>query len=82
MNEENKMHMVLGNAYFNIKHYKTAVDFLLLAIQYYEEKTYNSLTIMMYEELSKCYSNLDEHELAVEYMIKAKKSQEQRHQLS
>lgn len=77
-----KMHMVLGNAFFNMKHYKTAVDFLLLAIQYYEEKTYNSLTIMMYEELSKCYSNLDEHELAVEYMIKAKKSQEERHQFS
>jgi tetratricopeptide (TPR) repeat protein len=74
-----KMNMVLGNANFNLKLYKTAINYLRRAIKYYEEKTYNSLTIMMYEELSKCYSNLDEHELAVEYMQKAKKSQEQRH---
>jgi uncharacterized protein HemY len=77
-----KMNMVLGNAHFNLKHYKTAVDFLEQAIKYYEDKTYNSLTILMYEELSKCYSNLDEHELAVQYMKKANKSQELRHQLS
>lgn len=77
-----KMNMVLGNAHFTMKHYKTALDYLHMAIEYYEEKTYNSLTILMYEEVSKCYSNLEEHELAVEYMQKANKSQEQRHQLS
>ena len=77
-----KMNMVLGNAHFTMKHYKTALDYLHLAIKYYEEKTYNSLTILMYEEVSKCYSHLEEHELAVEYMIKVKKSQQQRHQLS
>jgi len=77
-----KMNMVLGNAHFNLFHYKTAVDYLLQAIQYYEEKTYNSLTVLMYEELSKCYANLDQHELAVEYMQKAKKSELERHNLS
>ena len=77
-----KMNMVLGNAYYTIKHYKTALDYLLLAIKYYEEKTYNSLTIIMYEEVSKCYSNLDEHKLAIEYMVKVKTSQQERHQLS
>lgn len=76
-----KMNMVLGNAHFNMKHYKTALDYLHLAIDYYEEKTYNSLTILMYEEVSKCYSHLEEHELAVEYMMKVKKSQQERHQL-
>lgn len=76
-----KMNMVLGNAHFTMKHYKTALDYLHLAINYYEEKTYNSLTILMYEEVSKCYSHLEEHELAVEYMKKANKSQQERHQL-
>ncbi len=74
-----KMNMVLGNAHFNMKHYKTAVDYLEKAIEYYKEKTYNSLTVLMYEELSKCYSNLGEHELAVEYMRKSHESQLERH---
>lgn len=77
-----KMNMVVGQSYFAMKDYKKALKFLHQAIKYYEEKTYNSLTSLMYEEVSKCYSNLDEHELAVEYMIKVKKSQQQRHQLS
>lgn len=75
-----RMNMVLGNAHFNMRHYKTAVDFLTRALEYYEEKTYNSLTVLMYEELSKCYSNLDEHILAVEYMQKAKSFELERHQ--
>lgn len=75
-----RLNMVLGNAHFNLHYYKTAVDYLELAIGYYEEKTYNSLTILMYEELSKCYSNLEEHEKAVEYMLKAKSNSEKRHQ--
>ncbi len=75
-----RMNMVLGNAHFNMFHYKTAVDYLTMAVSYYEEKTYNSLTVLMYEELSKCYSNLDEHVLAVEYMQKAKAFEDRRHQ--
>lgn len=76
-----RMNMVVGNAQYNLKNYREAAVYLEVAIKYYEEKTYNSLTIIMYEELSKCYSNLDEHEKAVEYMQKIKKSQAERHKL-
>ena len=76
-----RMNMVVGNAQYNLKNYQEAATYLEAAIKYYEEKTYNSLTIIMYEELSKCYSNLDEHEKAVEYMQKVKKSQKERHKI-
>lgn len=76
-----RMNMVMGNAHYNMKNYGEAAVFLEQAIKYYEEKTYNSLTIIMYEELSKCYSNLDEHEKAVEYMQKIKNSRNEQRKM-
>lgn len=76
-----RMNMVMGNAHYNLKDYAEAAVFLEKAITYYEEKTYNSLTIIMYEELSKCYSNLDEHEKAVEYMQKIKNSRNEQRKM-
>lgn len=76
-----RMNMVMGNAHYNMKDYGEAAVYLEKAITYYEEKTYNSLTIIMYEELSKCYSNLDEHEKAVEYMQKIKNSRNEQRKM-
>lgn len=74
-----RYNMVIGSAYFNLKDYHKAIKYLEKSITYYQEKMYNSLTVMIFEELSKCYANLDHHEKAVEYMKMAKLSYEKGH---
>jgi transcriptional regulator with XRE-family HTH domain len=74
-----RYNMVIGSAYFNLKDYHKAIKYLEMSITYYQEKMYNSLTVMIFEELSKCYANLDHHEKAVEYMKMAKLSYEKGH---
>ncbi len=71
-----RLDMVTGHAYFQLKMYRTAVEYLEKGKHYFETMTYNSLTIMIYEELGKCYSNLEEHDQAVLNFRLAKESME------
>lgn len=74
-----RYYMVIGNSLFQLKKFEEAIMLLEKALVYYEEKTYNSLTLMIYEELSKCYANIDEHGKAVAYMNKSVEVQRTHH---
>lgn len=67
--------MMIGSAYYYKEFYKDAILFLEKAIPYYQMGTYNSIITMIYEDLSKCYSNLDDYKKAYEYLNKSKNKQ-------
>lgn len=75
-----RYYMIIGHSYYHSERYTEAIEFLQKSIAFFEEKTYNSLTILMYEDLSKCYTSLDDHEKAVVYMRKARECSEKYHQ--
>jgi len=70
LDEYNKgrYYMMIGSAYYYMKEYKKGITYLKRAIKYYKNKTYNSILIMIYEELSKCYMHLEEYHHAHKYL--------------
>lgn len=69
-----RFNMVLGSAYFNEENYEKARKYLERSLEYYKDKAYNSITAMIYEELSKCYSEMDDYKKAYDYLQKAGES--------
>lgn len=67
-----RYYMITGSAYYYKEEYKLAIEYLLEAIDYYKGKTYNSVLLMIYEELSKCYMQTEDYELAQMYSDKSK----------
>ena len=74
-----RYYMILGHSYYHSERFLEAIEFLQKSIAFFEEKTYNSLTILMYEDLSKCYTSLDDHDNAVVFMRKARECSEKYH---
>jgi len=68
--------MMIGSAYYYKESYKEAIINLEKAIPYYRIGTYNSIITMIYEDLSKCYSNLEDYKKAYEYLQKSKSTEE------
>lgn len=66
-----RFYMVVGSAYFNEEDYSSASDYLEKSLLYYREKSYNSITALIYEELSKCYSEMNDYKKAYDYLQKA-----------
>ncbi len=69
-----RFNMVVGSAYYNDEEYLEATHYLEKALSYYEGKSYNSITSMIYEELSKCYSEMEDYKLAYDFLQKARES--------
>lgn len=69
-----RFNMVVGSAYFNEEDYQQAKSYLEKALAYYKEKAYNSITALLYEELSKCYSEMDDYKKAYDFLQKARES--------
>lgn len=69
-----RYYMMIGSAYYYQENFKEAVKFLEKAIPYYRRGTYNSVITMIYEDLSKCYSNLDDYKKAYEFLQKSKET--------
>lgn len=68
-----RFYMMIGSAYYYMQEYKKGIDYLTKAIKYYKNNTYNSVLIMIYEELSKCYMHLEEYQYAYKYLKLAHK---------
>lgn len=69
-----RFNMAVGSAHFNDGEYKEATVFLEKARIYYEEKAYTSITTMIYEQLSKCYSELEDYKKAYDLLQKARET--------
>lgn len=72
---QGRYYMMIGSAYYYKEAFLEATTYLEKAMPYYESSTYNSVITMIYEDLSKCYTNLDDYDQALEYLKKAKESQ-------
>ena len=62
---------VLGSAFMNKGHYEKAIDHLEKSIAIYSDASCYSIVSMIYEELSKCYSELEDYKKAYDYLQKA-----------
>lgn len=69
-----RYNMVVGTSYYYLKQFEKAITYLEEAVLYYEDKTYNSILVMMCEELSKCFTHLEDYHKAILYMQKAERS--------
>lgn len=69
-----RFNMTLGSAYYNVHEYEDAIVYLEKALNYFKHQTLNRLTAIIYEELSKCYSQLEEYEKSYEYILLAQKT--------
>lgn len=69
-----RFNMVIGSTYYNEGNFIKAKEHLETALEYYKNKEYNSITSLLYEELSKCYSELDDYKMAYDYLQKAGES--------
>ena len=63
-----RYYMIIGSAYYYQNMFEEAIDYLEKAIPYYKNITYNSVIIMIYEQLSKCYSYMEDYKKAYEYL--------------
>lgn len=70
LDEYNKgrYYMMIGSAYYYKEDYHRAIKFLEHAIDYYKDKPYNSVLELIYDELSKSYSHLEQYKEAYEYL--------------
>lgn len=70
LDEYNKgrYYMMIGSAYYYKEDYHRAIKYLEVAIDYYINKPYNSVLEMIYDELSRSYSQLEEYKEAYEYL--------------
>lgn len=66
-----RFNMVIGSTYYNEGNYEEAIAFLERSLEYYKGKEYNSITGMLYEELSKCHSEMNDYKKAYDYLQKA-----------
>lgn len=75
LDEYNKgrYYMMIGSAYYYKEDYHRAIKYLEVAIDYYINKPYNSVLEMIYDELSRSYSQLEEYKKAYEYLKLCKK---------
>jgi transcriptional regulator with XRE-family HTH domain/prefoldin subunit 5 len=60
--------MIIGSTFYYMKDCEQATEYLEKAVEFYKNSTYNSVIKIIYENLSKCYSNLNNYEKAYEYL--------------
>ncbi len=63
-----RYYMMIGSAYYYKEDYHRAIKFLENAIDFYKDKPYNSVLDVIYDELSKSYSQLEAYKEAYEYL--------------
>jgi tetratricopeptide (TPR) repeat protein len=62
---------VVGSAYYNMQAYKEAIEYLERAIGLYKDESYSAITCLIYDELSKCYSEMGDYKKAYDCLNKA-----------
>jgi tetratricopeptide (TPR) repeat protein len=62
---------VLGSAFLNKGQYEKAIEYLEKAIEIYSDASCYSIVSMIYEELSKCYFELEDYKRAYDFLQKA-----------
>ncbi len=63
-----RFNMVIGSSLYRKHKYLEGIEYLEKALSYYKDQSYNSVTILIYEELSKCYSELNDYKKAYDYL--------------
>lgn len=66
-----RYNMIVGSAYYNEDRAKEAIDYFNKSIGYYEREGFRSITAMIYEKLSRCYSKIDDYKSAYDCLQKA-----------
>lgn len=69
-----RFHMIAGISMYRNGQCKEAIQYFEKAISYYESTTQASAIATIYEQLSKCYSEMDEYKKAYDYLQKAQAS--------
>ncbi|PKM51147.1 MAG: hypothetical protein CVV02_08335 [Firmicutes bacterium HGW-Firmicutes-7] len=70
LDQDNKgrYYMMIGIAYCYKEDYKKAVHYLEISIYYYKDKPNTSVVNLIFEELSKCYMQLEEYPKGFKYL--------------
>jgi len=66
--------MIAGSSLYRNERFKEAIDYLEKSLMYYKDEDYSTVTILLYEQLSKCYSELEEYKKAYDYLELAQAS--------
>lgn len=68
-----RCYMLIGFSHFNREEFNLAITFLEKAATYFIHNPSNSILISIYEELSKCYYNLEDYKKAYQFLELSKK---------
>lgn len=69
-----RFQMIAGTSMYRRGHLDKAIELLETSLSYYEQHTDSSVTAMIYEELSKCYSGMDQYKKAYKCLQKAQQN--------
>jgi len=69
-----RFHMIAGISMYRNGQFKEAISYLEEALTFYESNTNARAIASIYEQLSKCYSEMDEYKKAYDYLQKAQTS--------
>ena len=69
-----RFHMIAGISMYRNGQFKESISYLEQALSYYESNPKASAIGTIYEQLSKCYSEMDEYKKAYDYLQKAQAS--------
>ena len=74
-----RFHMIAGTSYYRNQQYEEAIPYMEKSLEYYRQHTYSTVTIMLYENISKCYSELGQYKKAYFYLQTAQELQQRPH---
>ncbi|PKM95074.1 MAG: hypothetical protein CVU84_07065 [Firmicutes bacterium HGW-Firmicutes-1] len=66
--DKGRYYMLIGSAHYYKEEHQVAIPFLEKAIPFFKETFCKSGLVTIYEELSKCYSHLEEYKKAYQYL--------------
>ena len=66
-----RFQMIAGTSMYRKGNCHEAIEYLEKALAYYSKRKGNSVTAMLYEQLSKCYSELEDYKKAYDYLQKS-----------
>ena len=66
-----RFHMIAGTSMYRNGQCEEAINYLLQSLDYYESSVNSSVAATIYEQLSKCYSEMDDYKKAYDYLQKA-----------
>lgn len=66
--------MIVGASLYRTDQFTSAISYLEQALSFYKNEPNSGVTLLLYEQLSKCYSELEEYKKAYDYLQLAQAS--------